>query len=180
MEGSKKTKKLLALLLLCAVCIGFNLLGARVAQWLSLPLYLDCIGIVVAAAVGGLIPGVIVGFFTNIIIGIFDPISIYYCFTSVLIGLCAAAFCRRNWLRRFPHILLAALSLALIGGGIGSVLTWRLFNGGIGEGVSSPLAVSIMTGVCSPSFLILFRTEKPSMPGSITSRISASYPPARA
>ena len=143
MEGSKKTKKLLALLLLCAVCIGFNLLGARVAQWLSLPLYLDCIGIVVAAAVGGLIPGVIVGFFTNIIIGIFDPISIYYCFTSVLIGLCAAAFCRRNWLRRFPHILLAALSLALIGGGIGSVLTWRLFNGGIGEGVSSPLAVSI-------------------------------------
>lgn len=152
-RAASRRKKLLSALLLCAAGIGINYLFSYLAIRLNLPMYLDCIGIIVSAAVGGYIPGIVVGFFTNIIKGVFDSSSVYYSFTSVLIAICASAYARRGYYRRFPHILLPILAFSAIGGGIGSVLTWLLFGGGIGDGFTAPLARQILSGGVVGEFL---------------------------
>ena len=38
---------------------------------------------------------------------------------------------------------MTAILLALIGGGLGSILTWFLYGGGIGEGISAPIARAV-------------------------------------
>ena len=88
-------------------------------------------------------PGVIVGFCTNIINGFGDSVTIYYVSISVLLAIVAARFARKGYFSKFPHILLVILTLALIGGGIGSVLTWFLYGGQIGEGISSGLSYTL-------------------------------------
>ena len=51
------------MVLLCAVGLLINFLGVRLVRGFGLPLYLDNIGSALAAALGGYIPGIIVGFF---------------------------------------------------------------------------------------------------------------------
>ena len=83
---------------LMVICITLNFVLSQVIGLLGLPLYFDCIGTILAAAVGGFLPGVVVGFVTNILIFFFntrilnnpDDVTLYYCVVSVLIALVAA------------------------------------------------------------------------------------------
>ena len=144
--------KWLLRILLCAVCIGINLLGVRLVSLFHLPLYLDCVGIILASAVGGYIPGLIVGFFSNIINGLSDNITIYYCFVSVLIAILASYFSDKGYFRKFPLLLIPICGFALIGGGLGSALSWEL-NGGMSDGFSAPLARAIYQSGALSGFL---------------------------
>ena len=62
-----------------AVCILLNLLGSKLNGALGLPLYLDNIGTILAALLGGYIPCVTVGFMSNLIGGLSDSVTMYYC-----------------------------------------------------------------------------------------------------
>ena len=53
----KRVVKPYAVFALGIAGILINFLGARLAQWLGLPLYLDTIGTILAAALGGFLPG---------------------------------------------------------------------------------------------------------------------------
>lgn len=142
-EGRKMKKKFTYNVLLCIIGILINYIGAHIAAAFKLPLYLDSIGTIGAAATGGLLPGIIVGFLTNVINCISDPVTIYYACISILLAICSSYYAAKGYFKRFPDILIVIVGLTLIGGGIGSVLTWYLFGGGIGEGISSPLATII-------------------------------------
>ena len=122
--------------------ILINVIGARLALFFRLPLFLDSIGTVLAAALGGYMPGIAVGFLTNVLNGLSDFTTAYYSSINVLIAICSAYLAGKGAFRRIPRLLPAALVLALIGGGLGSILTWFLYGGGIGEGISAPIARS--------------------------------------
>ena len=81
---SKKTNRLY-LLILCGIGLLINIFGVKLALGLNLPLYLDVVGSALAAALGGFIPGIIVGFLTNLINGINDYATTYYSSIAVLI-----------------------------------------------------------------------------------------------
>ena len=49
-------------LVLCAAAVALNMLLGLIVSALGLPLYLDTVGSVVVAIVGGYLPGVAVGF----------------------------------------------------------------------------------------------------------------------
>ena len=112
----------------CIVCLALNFLGFRIASVLSLPLYLDNVGTLLAAILGGYLPGIFVGFMTNILNCATDPNSIYYGFITVLIAITAAFFEHKRCITiKKPHwLILLILILALIGGGIGTLLPWLL------------------------------------------------------
>ena len=61
-----------------------NILGGFIAKAFSLPIYLDCIGTMIAAISGGYLPGILVGFFSNLISGVKDYSNTYYSIISVL------------------------------------------------------------------------------------------------
>lgn len=137
-------KKLVVNVALCAICVGLNYLGTQIVAAFDLPLYFDCVGTIIAGACGGYIPGLVVGYFTNVVTSLSDPSSVYWCLNSVLIGVIAAFFKTRGWLDRLATIPLCILGFALIGGGLGSVITYCLY-GAFAGGASTPLALSILS-----------------------------------
>lgn len=142
-EASIRTetrRKLINVLAVCIICILLNLLGAWLAAALHLPLFLDCLGTVLAAIACGYIPGILVGYLTNLINSVSNGINAYYAVLNALIAVLAAFFYRRGWLRKPGRLVLVVICFAIVGGGLGSGLTWLLFGGGFGEGISAPLA----------------------------------------
>jgi len=130
-------------LLFCAVGILLNMLGAQAALLLHLPLYLDNVGTILTGAVGGYVPGIIVGYLTNLLNGIKDHDTVYYGVLTVMIAVTAAWCAKRGWFKKLHTILLSILLFALIGGGLGSVMTWYIYGMEFGQGISADLARSI-------------------------------------
>ena len=138
-KADRRTR-LICVAALCLVGLLINILGVRLALGLKLPLFLDNIGSVLAAALGGYVPGIIVGFLTNLINGVNDATTAYYGTLTVMIAVCASFFARRGGFSRPAKIPLVIATFALIGGGLGSVLTWMLYGFDFGTGISAPLA----------------------------------------
>lgn len=111
---------------ICAVGLGINYLVVQAVNFWQLPLYLDTIGAVLAAVFGGCLPGMFVGFLFNIINIFSNPLSLYYGILTILIALSAGLLSRTGRLRSFKGFLLLMLIAALIGGSLGSCVTWVL------------------------------------------------------
>ena len=146
---------------LMVVCIALNFVLSQIVSKLGLPLYFDSVGTIVASATGGFLPGVVVGFLTNVVIHLYnryillnpDDVTLYYCVVSVLIALVAAAFAQKKYFRKVSiKLLLPVICFVLIGGGIGSVITWGLYGNTMGDELASSLAGRIYTNVISNAF----------------------------
>ena len=124
MNNSQKHN--LSALFFCMACIALNLLLGAFVSAFGLPLYLDTVGTIVAAATGGFLPAVIVGFCTNIIKNIYDYTALYYSVLNVLIAFFAAWLTDRGWLKKKRGILGLIIVCTLIGGGLGSFIPWFL------------------------------------------------------
>ena len=107
-------------------CLLLNVLLSRVPSLLGLPVFLDSAGTILAATVGGYVPGILVGYITNILNNFADSTSIYYGVLSVLIAVAATLRSRHGTFRSLPRALLTVPIFALIGGGLGACLTWAL------------------------------------------------------
>ena len=132
--------------MLCLIAGGvvINLACSNLASIYSLPFYLDCIGTVLAAIVGGYFPAIIIGFLTNFISAwIIDDANAYYSVISVLIAIVAAAFASRKYFRLSFKVIFPVLALVLVGGGLGSVITYLIYGSSIGEEINSGLAYQI-------------------------------------
>ena len=150
--------KLLGLILFGII---LNFICNRIAGALNLPFYLDCIGTIAAALIGGFVPGVMVGFFTNVVIHLFSKyimgdagdVTLYYCVVSVLIGLLAAFFSQNKYFKKISFkTLIPVLGFVILGGGLGSVISWGLFGNTLGDQLASSLANKIYVNVISDAF----------------------------
>ncbi|MBR2697709.1 MAG: hypothetical protein IKE76_03885, partial [Clostridia bacterium] len=147
---SKRSRRL-HLVVLCAVGLAINFLLAKVPLALHLPLFLDNVGSALAAALGGYIPGIVVGFLTNIVNGIGAHETTYYGSLTVLIAISSAWFAERGYYNKPWKLPVIVAVFALIGGGLGSVLTWTLYGFEFGTSLSAPLAQHILdAGIMSP------------------------------
>ena len=126
--SSGKKKPFLPCLLFCLAGIALNIVLNKLASLLHIPLYLDSVGTVLTAVVGGYLPGMLTGFFTNVLLWIIsgDNSTVFYGVISVLIAAVAAYLSRKDWFRSASKAIRSAPLLALIGGGLGSILTFAL------------------------------------------------------
>lgn len=106
--------------------MGLNILLGKLVSALGLPLYLDTVGTVIVAALGGYFPGALVGFITNIIKSVSDPSSLYYGVLNVMIAVTATFMARRGVFRKWFGGVIAILVFTFIGGGIGSLIPWYM------------------------------------------------------
>lgn len=113
-------------LILCIASVLINVVFAHLAQFLSqhfgLQLWLDTIGTVLAAALGGYLPGILVGLVTNFLKGFSDFVSIYYSALNVMIAATSAMLANYGFLKKPWKTLFFILIMTLIGGGIGGIL----------------------------------------------------------
>lgn len=129
-----------SMIVLIVLGLLVNIGGSKLALALNIPIFLDCIGTVGAAVLGGALPGIIVGFLTNLINGISDPITMYYGILSVILAAAAAFLSKRRMFSTFGRTMVCMLVFSVIGGALGSILTWLLYGFDAGVGISAPLA----------------------------------------
>ena len=139
---SKSRQVLWALGLIFAAFL-INIIPSKLALYFELPIFADSIGTILAAMIGGTLPAVIVGFFSNAFNGISDITTLYYGIISILIGVTATLFQQRGFFRSALKACIAVVVFALLGGGLGSILTYFLYGYDFGEGISAPFSTAI-------------------------------------
>jgi len=120
-----------------------NIIFSKIVLAFDLPVFLDCIGTILAAMLGGTFPAVIAGFCSNAFNGISDLTTLYYGIINILIGVAATIFQQKGFFRTVPKIVITILVFALLGGALGSILTYFLYGYDFGEGISAPFSVAI-------------------------------------
>ena len=136
-------EKFITMLALIIVCILINSGGALICNSLGLPLYLDLIGTMIAAMLGGYIPGIIVGLIGPVLTTITsDPMAISYGALNVSVAIVTAFFYDRDWTKKIQGIISMIVIDAIIGGVLGALITWYLYGFGA-EDTSSGLVASI-------------------------------------
>lgn len=143
LKRSRISSNLLSFIGIVVICILLNNLGTKLNGLLGLPLYIDNIGTLLSAMLGGYLPCITVGFLSNIINGISSPSSIYYCIISVFIAVAAVMFSESLRRVRISRIIWAIVIFALLGGGLGGLLTWLIYGFNFGEGFAVDFAAVI-------------------------------------
>ncbi len=128
----KRQSEMMTALLLCATGIVLNLLGATVSAATGSPIYFNTVGTMLAAVLGGYVPGILTGFITNLLLALHDSAELYYAFINIITAICAAWLAQRGGYRRFASMLGTIPVIAVITGSLGAGLTWFLNNSGIG------------------------------------------------
>ena len=136
------------------IAAGFllNIIPAKIVTHFELPVFFDCLGTILTAMMGGNLPAVIVGFFSNAINGLSDSVTLYYGVISILIASVSFIFFQKKFFLSIPKIIVVILTFALIGGGLGSILTYFLYGYSIGEGISAPFALGFRDYCGLPEF----------------------------
>ncbi len=130
------------ILYVCAVFL--NIAFNKLCSVFNIPLFLDCIGTLLAAILGGYLPGIFVGYITNIINSFQSPENAYYAGISVLIAVTGTFFYRKKFYESYWKALLTVPFFAFIGGVLGSLLTYLMYGFGLGEGISAPFALHLL------------------------------------
>lgn len=125
---------------LCLLCVGVNVLGAYAVHRFRLPLYLDTAGTIVAAVLGGSLPGMIVGMATNMLEGINDSSLLYYGVLNMGTAVLASFLAHKGVFRKNIKPLLTAPLFMLMTGVLSTVLSWFL-NGAANGGKAGDLAL---------------------------------------
>ena len=118
------------LFLIYLVFVLVNMAVNRLVKAAGLPLYVDNIGTLLGAVLGGYLPGIFVGYVTNIFNATADISNLYYAGISVLIAITATFFAKRGFFDRFWKSLITIPFLAFFGGVAGSVLTYFIYGAG--------------------------------------------------
>ena len=94
------------LAVICAAGITLNVIGSFAAENLHLNIYLDTIGTIFIAAVGGYMPGIAVGFFTNLFTSFFNKENIYFGLVSVFVAMVTAYLAGRGYYASLKKVLM--------------------------------------------------------------------------
>ena len=127
-----------------AAAVFVNIFFNRLMGAFHIPLFMDNIGTLLAAGLGGYLPGIITGYMTNVINMTADIENVYYASLSVLIAVAGSYFYQRGYFEKFGKALLTIPVFALIGGALGSFLTYCIYGFGMGEGISAPFAQKLL------------------------------------
>ena len=107
------------------ICIGgliLNLVGSSIVSTFNLSVYLDTIGTIYIAALGGYVPGIVVAFLTNLLKTPFYSNQMYYAFVSMLIAILTTFFTRKGYYDKLSTVLLFIPLMTFIAGTFDSLI----------------------------------------------------------
>lgn len=124
--------------LLLVLGIVINVIFPRLMIACNAPLYLDNIGSILVAALGGAVPGMLTAFISNYLGYFGEPSAIMFGMLTVIMAWIAAEFSERGMLRRRKGYLLLLVTLVAVGGAGGSVFGWYLYGKTVGGTIAAP------------------------------------------
>lgn len=148
-----------ASLVLIPAAIGINYIGKMIASLLKLPLWLDSIGTVLAAMIGGPIVGALSGVINNIIYGFtLDPISFAYAFTSLFIGFAVGILAYKGWIKSAGRALGIGIIVACVSAVVSTPLNLMFWGGQTGN-VWGDALFTVLIANHSPEWIASFLDE---------------------
>lgn len=105
---------------------------------LNLPLYLDNIGSILTAALGGPIPGMVAAFTANYLGYFGEPSAIMFGVLTVTMACLASQLSRAGLLRKIKGYVILWIMMVVIGGAVGSVMGWYLYGKTVGGTIAAP------------------------------------------
>lgn len=127
-------------LYLMPVAIALNLVASQIVFALKLPIWLDCIGVVLVAVLAGWIPASIVGIVTGLLVLITNPANIFYLPIFVVTAIVADLLAKYGGYATVLRSIGSGIINGLIAGGTGAIITIMVFGG------LSPSGTSIIAG----------------------------------
>jgi energy-coupling factor transport system substrate-specific component len=132
-------------LVLIPIAVGINLVGGMIASSLKLPLFLDMIGTILAAALGGPWVAALVGLLTNVFLALVsNPVYLPYSLVSIGSGLVAGFMIRGGLFKKLWGIVVTWLAVTLVSVIIASTITVVLFGGATGATGTSVLTATLI------------------------------------
>ena len=127
------------LLALIPTCVALNVVLGRVANELSLPIFLDTVGTVTATALAGPVAGIITGLASQGLAALTSGQMMWLAFApiQVLIALVAAAAGRRGGFSTTGYAVLWGALCGLAGGSTSAVISYFVFQGVTATGVTA-------------------------------------------
>ena len=112
------------------VCAGIliNVLLSFLCDLFKIPLYLDTVGTITSAALGGFFPGVITAVASNLLCGFFNGYSVYYSIINILIAVVTVYFFKNNKFKKKTDYAIYVIYLTLISGVLGIIFQWTLLG----------------------------------------------------
>ena len=130
-----------------ASCLALNLTLAKAAAILSLPVYLDCVGTILAAALVPSIETILVAILTSLLGGVvINPYFAAYAGTQLAIALTALACVRRGLFRSWARSILGGLLIAAVAVIVSAPVTALLFGGVTLSGTTAVNALLLASG----------------------------------
>lgn len=113
-----------------AFCAALNVGVGAIVGIIKLPIYLDSIGTIIAAALGGWLYGATVGILSVIITAIMIyPTAPAYAGTAIIIAISAAFLVRYGFLRTLPMTIIGALLIGVLAALVSAPVTTFLYGG---------------------------------------------------
>lgn len=132
-------------LVLIPICAGINLVGGAIAAGLKLPVFLDMIGTVVAAALAGPWVAATVGLITNIFLALVsNPVYLPYATVSILVALVTGYMIRAGFFKSIWGVVLTCLAATAVSVVSASTVTVFVFGGATGATGSSAVTAGLI------------------------------------
>jgi energy-coupling factor transport system substrate-specific component len=135
-------------LALMSMLIALNVAIGGLVHVIKLPIFLDAIGTIIAAALLGLLPAVIVGVASFLIAAaLISPVYVWFVGTQAVIAL-VAWFCARRFaaFSSVPRALLTGILLGVVSGIVSAPVIVFVFGGVAGSGRDLLTAALLSTG----------------------------------
>lgn len=143
-DRMNRERNRIRMLVFMVLSVLTNLILNHIVGYLELPLFIDNVGTIIAAAIGGYLPGIIVGYVTNIVNMTADPTNAYYAVLSAVIAIFGAFFANKGYFEKIHKTIITIPVFAIIGGAFGSLITYLMYGFGMGEGISAPFAKTLL------------------------------------
>lgn len=105
-----------------------NVLLFFITNWLGLPFYLDTLGTIMAAAIGGLFPGILTAVITNSLCAIIEDGAVFFMIVNVAVAIYTAWFSRKYSFKKIDKVLIFAITAGIGSGFMGAVIQDALFG----------------------------------------------------
>lgn len=123
---SNRGSKLRAISVMIGIAV--NVLLAYISHRAGLPVYLDTVGTISVAAIGGLFPGIMTAIVTSVICATFNPIEIYVGIVNVLLAVYTAWFVRGRRFRSAGNAIRFVAAAGIVSGVLCAGIQWMVLG----------------------------------------------------
>jgi len=144
-RGLKYDFSLLAILLI-PIGIAINFVGAQIVLLLKLPIFLNTIGTILTAMIGGPWVGMVTGASTNLVVGITNPVSFAFTPVQMAVGLVVGVLAMKGMYTKLWKVILASLVVVLTVLIVASPIQVMMFGGATGNSSDALVATFLASG----------------------------------